>query len=91
MGIIFSCIAGIVSCIGDCILGIIGAIADCLECIISGMLPSLLLEGLISDGNIHSYCWVSNRNRGLYLRLSLLRVRVSSRTYVILLTNGDDD
>jgi hypothetical protein len=36
MGIIVSCIAGIVACIGDCIMGIIGAIVDCLECIIAG-------------------------------------------------------
>ena len=36
MGIIVSCLAGIVACFGECIIGIIGAIVDCLECVISG-------------------------------------------------------
>jgi len=36
MGIIISCLTGIVTCLGECIIGIIGAIVDCLECVISG-------------------------------------------------------
>ena len=41
MGIIVSCLTGIVTCFGECIIGIIGAIVDCLECVISGT-PTLL-------------------------------------------------
>jgi hypothetical protein len=41
MGIIVSCLVGIVTGIGECIMGIIGAIVDCLECVISGT-PTLL-------------------------------------------------
>ncbi|KAF8495962.1 hypothetical protein F5888DRAFT_512980 [Russula emetica] len=37
MGIIVSCLTGIVTCIGGCIMGIIGAIVDCLECVISAI------------------------------------------------------
>jgi hypothetical protein len=40
MGIIVSCLTGIVACLGACVMGIIGTIADCLECIVSGTFPS---------------------------------------------------
>ena len=50
MGIIASCLVGIISCIGDCLMGIIGAIVDCLECIISGALLSPLGGDIVSDG-----------------------------------------
>jgi len=43
MGIIVSCLTGIVGCIGECLMGIIGAIADCLKCIVSGAFPSSVM------------------------------------------------
>jgi len=49
MGIIVSCLAGIVTCIGECLMGIIGAIVDCLECVISGA-PTLRLPRHTADG-----------------------------------------
>jgi phage-related protein len=39
MGIIVSCLTGIIGCIGECLMAIIGAIADCLKCIVSGAFP----------------------------------------------------
>jgi hypothetical protein len=51
MGIIISCLVGIVTCLGECVMGVIGAIVDCLECVISGARIFLRLpEPLLTRG-----------------------------------------
>ncbi|KAI0276235.1 hypothetical protein BGY98DRAFT_987111 [Russula aff. rugulosa BPL654] len=45
MGIIISCLVGIVTCLGECVMGIIGAIVDCLECVISAIIG--LFTGIV--------------------------------------------